>query len=91
MRLFILPLAMLACLGPAAARCPLYLPMRVGPVTGNPEKDTVGLFCAQPEPALPVASAAGGRLTTRVGAPTGDAEKDTIGFAPPTGMEQAAR
>ncbi|KMO42196.1 hypothetical protein VQ03_11655 [Methylobacterium tarhaniae] len=94
MRLLHAPLTavlLLACVGSAAARCPLYLPMRVGPTTGNPEKDTVGLFCAQPEAGLPVASAGGVRSLARVGAVMGDAEKDTVGFAPSSGTEQAAR
>ncbi|MET7248051.1 hypothetical protein ABZT49_32350 [Methylobacterium sp. EM32] len=94
MRSFAAPLAALLIVGsivPAAARCPLYLPMRVGPTTGNPEKDTVGLFCAQPEAALPAAARAGSRPVMNVGASMGDAEKDTMGFASSSGMEQAAR
>ena len=94
MRLITAPLAaalLLACVGSASARCPLYLPMRVGPATGNPEKDTVGLFCAQPETALPDSPAGAGRPRVQVGAPTGDAEKDSVGFGPSSGTEQAAR
>ncbi|GJD60222.1 hypothetical protein [Methylobacterium frigidaeris] len=94
MRLLAAPLAallMVGCVVPASARCPLYLPMRVGPATGNPEKDTVGLFCAQPEAALATAPAGGSRSPVRVGAPMGDAEKDTMGFAPSSSTEQAAR
>lgn len=94
MRSLSAPLAALLIAGsmvPAAARCPLYLPMRVGPTTGNPEKDTVGLFCAQPEAALPAAARAGSRPLAHVGAAMGDAEKDTMGFTSSLGMEQAAR
>jgi hypothetical protein len=94
MRVLTTPLAALlivGCVVPAAARCPLYLPMRVGPTTGNPEKDTIGLFCAQPETALPVAPRAGSRPLVHVGASMGDAEKDTMGFASSSGLEQAAR
>ncbi|SFU34560.1 hypothetical protein SAMN02799631_00262 [Methylobacterium sp. 174MFSha1.1] len=94
MRLLAAPFAVLLIAGsmvPAVARCPLYLPMRVGPATGNPEKDTVGLFCAQPEAALPAAARVGSRPVMNVGASMGDAEKDTMGFASSSGMEQAAR
>jgi hypothetical protein len=94
MRLLGAPLAALLIAGsmvPAAARCPLYLPMRVGPATGNAEKDTVGLFCAQPEAALPAAARSGSRPLMHVGASMGDAEKDTMGFALSPVMEQAAR
>ncbi len=94
MRLLVAPLAalsLLAGLGPALARCPLYLPMRVGPTTGNPEKDTVGLFCAQPDAALPPASPVSRYSTVQVGATTGDAEKDSLGFAPSPVAAQAAR
>ncbi len=72
MRLLVAPLAalsLLAGLGPALARCPLYLPMRVGPMTGNPEKDTVGLFCVQPDAALPPASPASRRPCFRSARP----------------------
>jgi hypothetical protein len=82
---------MLACVGSASARCPLYLPMRVGPTTGNPEKDTVGVFCAQPEPSLPAAATGGGRPLPQVGASMGDAEKNTVGFASSSASERAAR
>ncbi|AWB24429.1 hypothetical protein DA075_29100 [Methylobacterium currus] len=94
MRLLAAPLAALltvGCVVAASARCPLYLPMRVGPTTGNPEKDTIGLFCAQPEAALPAAPQTDRRPLVRVGAPMGDAEKDTMGFASSPGTEQAAR
>ncbi|MGX7708990.1 hypothetical protein [Methylobacterium sp. Gmos1] len=94
MRVLAAPLAALLIVGymvPAAARCPLYLPMRVGATTGNPEKDTVGLFCAQPEAALPAAPRTGSRPLMHVGASMGEAEKDTMGFASSSGMEQAAR
>ncbi|TNC07338.1 hypothetical protein FF100_32590 [Methylobacterium terricola] len=94
MRSLLVPLtalAMLAWTGQAFARCPLYLPMRVGPVTGNPEKDTVGLFCAQPEPDRPAASIGGSRPAARVGAMTGEAEKDSVGFVAAPDGAQAAR
>lgn len=94
MRLLIMPLAasaLLACSGVAVARCPLSLPMRIGPATGNPEKDTIGLFCAQPEPGLPDAPPGSGRPSARVGAVTGDAEKDSVGFIAAPGALQAAR
>ncbi|MCF4128979.1 hypothetical protein [Methylobacterium sp. SyP6R] len=94
MRLLIAPLAalsLLAGLGPALARCPLYLPMRVGPTTGNPEKDTVGLFCAQPDTALPPAGQASRYSVVPVGATIGDVEKDSVGFALSPVAAQAAR
>lgn len=94
MRLLVAPLAalsLLAGLGPALARCPLYLPMRVGPMTGNPEKDTVGLFCVQPDASQPPASPASRSSVLQIGATTGDAEKDSLGFAPSPVAAQAAR
>ncbi|MFH6786599.1 MULTISPECIES: hypothetical protein [Methylobacterium] len=84
-------LAMLVSAGQAFARCPLYLPMRIGPTTGNPEKDTIGLFCAQPEPDLPAAPTGGTRPSARVGAPTGEAEKDSVGFIAAPAATQATR
>ncbi len=84
-------LMMIVCAVPALARCQLYLPMRIGPTTGNPEKDTIGLFCAQPDASPPVVSAAGRRPLVQVGSSTGNVEKDTVGFALSSGREQAAR
>jgi len=94
MRPHLVPLAALAMLvsaGQVFARCPLYLPMRIGPTTGNPEKDTVGLFCAQPEADRPAASTGGTRPSARVGALTGEAEKDSVGFVAAPAAVQAAR
>ena len=72
---------MLAASDPSLARCDRPFPVRVGPVTGNPKKDTVGLFCATPDASTPGPTANTSRdRPVQVGATVGDGEKDTIGY-----------
>jgi hypothetical protein len=65
--------------GSASARCAPAYPVRVGPTTGNPEKDTVGLVCATQEQALP-ARWSTNAPPVQVGRDTGHGEQDTIGY-----------
>ncbi|MFE1599908.1 hypothetical protein [Methylobacterium sp. ID0610] len=50
-------------------------------MTGNPEKDTIGLHCVSPD--VPTTGAVGRRkpgTPAAVGIHSADAEKETIGF-----------
>ena len=53
----------------------------IGPATGNPEKDTVGLAC-DPEATGSVGGAAmlGQGSVVQIGGGTGNPEKDTFGY-----------
>ena len=54
----------------------------IGPATGNPEKDTVGLAC-DPESTGSISgtTALGQGSVVQIGGATGNPEKDTFGYA----------
>jgi hypothetical protein len=69
-----------AALGQTAPRPAAAL---VGPVTGDPEKDSIGLVLAGPTEARETGCGGEPRFTPEampVGTPTGNPEKDSVGF-----------
>ena len=65
-------------LGSAFAGCPAGA---IGPATGNPEKDTVGLACdLESTGSVTGMTAPGQGSVVQIGGGTGNPEKDTYGY-----------
>jgi hypothetical protein len=71
----------LVATGPALAGCGSTQVHQVGAISGEPEKDTLGLICntSDVERTGSIASRSPGELL-QVGMSTGEAEKDTLGY-----------
>ncbi len=76
----------LAAASPAAASCAATPAVHVGTVSGEAEKDSVGLACATADVGRTgsIARAPANDLA-QVGASTGEPEKDTLGYVQKAG------